>query len=249
MVRPAQEEVDLHVHEPGQKGHVAQVDDDRLGGHRRRGHLGDPLALDQQAPGSTSSPRRTSSIRADRRWTSSGPRRRPPLRSLVDDGIVSPVRREGRSPARQAIVPCAARPGPPAVGPAGPSAVASEEEDARGDAAARGDHGRAGAWTWRSPASWRSWDGLVEEPETVGPPLGELAAVGIDRQLAVEGDPPSPVQPVVGLTEPAEPEGLEPGDGVEGEAVVEQGQVDVGRAAGRSSTTGGRPGPGPGARG
>jgi hypothetical protein len=57
----------------------------------------------------------------------------------------------------------------------------------------------------------------------------ELAPVGVDRQLTVEGDPPPTVEPVVASPEPAEPEGLEPGDGVEGEAVVEQGQVHVGR--------------------
>ena len=128
--------------------------------------------------------------------------------------------------------------------------VPLEEEHTGRHAASRGDH-RGGGVGHLSLAGIVAelHHGLIEEPEAVGPPLGELPAVGIDRQLPVEGDPPTPVQPVVGLAEPAESEGLEPRDGVEGEAVVEQGQVDVGRSEARSATRGGPTGPAPGARG
>ena len=72
--------------------------------------------------------------------------------------------------------------------------------------------------------------------------LGELPAVRVDRELAVEGDASPAVEPVVGLAEPAEPEALEPRDGVEGEAVVDKRHVDVGRPQARSASTGGPPG-------
>ena len=91
--------------------------------------------------------------------------------------------------------------------------------------------------------------GLVQEAEAVGAALGELAAVGVHGQLAAERDAAAAVEPVLGLAEAAEPEALQPGDGVEGEAVVEEGQVDVGVAQARCGSRGGRPGRAPGARG
>ena len=63
----------------------------------------------------------------------------------------------------------------------------------------------------------------------MAPALRELPTVRVDRELAVEGDAATAVEPVVGLTETAEPEALEPRDGVEGEAVVDERQVHLGR--------------------
>jgi hypothetical protein len=56
-----------------------------------------------------------------------------------------------------------------------------------------------------------------------------LAAVRVDGQLTVEGDAPPAVEPVLRLAEAAEPEALDPGDGVEGEAVVDERDVDIAR--------------------
>ena len=92
-------------------------------------------------------------------------------------------------------------------------------------------------------------DGLVDEAESVGAAFGELTAVRIDRQLAVQRDPPALVQPVLRLAEAAEAERLQPGDGVEREAVIEQRQVDVGRPQARSGSTGVPTDPAPAARG
>ena len=68
--------------------------------------------------------------------------------------------------------------------------------------------------------------GLVEEAEAVRAALGQLTAVRVDRQLAVERDPAPAVEPVLRLAEPAEAERLEPGDRVEREAVVDQCEID-----------------------
>src|SRR5205814_10401451 len=54
-------------------------------------------------------------------------------------------------------------------------------------------------------------DGFVQEPEAVRPPLRQLPAVRVDGQLPVEGDPTTAVDPVLGLADAAEAEGLEPG--------------------------------------
>ncbi len=67
----------------------------------------------------------------------------------------------------------------------------------------------------------------MDEPVPVGAPLRELTAVRVHRQLAAEGDRAALVDPVLRLAEPAEPEALEPRDGVEREAVVDEGEVDV----------------------
>ena len=48
VVGPAEEEVDLHVHQPGEEGHVAEIDLDRVIGHRRRSDLEDAVTADQQ---------------------------------------------------------------------------------------------------------------------------------------------------------------------------------------------------------
>ena len=52
----------------------------------------------------------------------------------------------------------------------------------------------------------------------------------VDRELAVERDATASVEPVVGLAEVTESEALEPRDGIEGEAVVHQRQVHLGRS-------------------
>ena len=83
----------------------------------------------------------------------------------------------------------------------------------------------------------------------MGAALGELAAVRVHRELAVERDAAAAVEPVLGLAEAAEAEALEPGDGVEREAVVDEGEVDVGRAQARCGSRGGRTGRAPAARG
>ena len=67
--------------------------------------------------------------------------------------------------------------------------------------------------------------GLVDEAEAVGPALGQLAAVGVHGQIAVEGDALPAVEVVLRLAEAAEPETFEPRDRVEGEPVGEERQV------------------------
>ena len=55
----------------------------------------------------------------------------------------------------------------------------------------------------------------------------ELAAVGVERELPVECDACATLDERPRLAVAAEPEGLEPGKGEEGEAVVQLRQVDV----------------------
>src|ERR1035441_8380731 len=99
--------------------------------------------------------------------------------------------------------------------------MALEEQRAGGNTAARGDHrGVSAGYLPLAGIVSQLLHGFVEKSEAVGPPLRELATMGVDRQLAVEGDPAAVVQPVVGFPETAEAEGFEPRDGVEGEAVV-----------------------------
>ena len=51
VVRAAQEQVDLHVHQPGQQRDVAQVDHLGVVGDRRGGDLDDALAEHEEVPG------------------------------------------------------------------------------------------------------------------------------------------------------------------------------------------------------
>ena len=48
-------------------------------------------------------------------------------------------------------------------------------------------------------------NGLVEESEPMGTALRELATVGIDRQLPVEGDAAALVEPVAASPNPQNP--------------------------------------------
>ena len=92
-------------------------------------------------------------------------------------------------------------------------------------------------------------DGLVHQAHAVGAPMGQLAAVGVDGRIPVEGDALAPVEEVLGLTDLAEAERLDPCQAVEGEPVVELGHVHVGRAEDRCGSTGVRPDRAPVARG
>ena len=71
---------------------------------------------------------------------------------------------------------------------------------------------------------------LVEEAIAVRPAAGELTAVRVQRQVAVESDALAVTEEVLGLAHLAETEGLEPRQAVEGESVIELGDVDVSRA-------------------
>ena len=51
VVGPAEQQVDLHVHEPGQQREVADVEHDRVGRHRARRDVDDAFAVDQQLAG------------------------------------------------------------------------------------------------------------------------------------------------------------------------------------------------------
>lgn len=51
---------------------------------------------------------------------------------------------------------------------------------------------------------------LVDEAESVQAPLGKLAAVRVQWKLAVERNAPTTIQPVLGLAEAAETQGLKP---------------------------------------
>ena len=52
----------------------------------------------------------------------------------------------------------------------------------------------------------------------------------VHGQVTVERDSATAVDPVLGFADAAEPEGLDPRDGVEREAVVDEREVDVRRA-------------------
>ena len=125
-----------------------------------------------------------------------------------------------------------------------------QQEDARGGAAAGGHDGggRVGDLALARVVP-QLLHRFVDETEAVRATLGELATVRVDGEFAVERDAASAVEPVVGLAEPAESQALDPRDGVEGEPVVDERQVDFGRAARRSSSRDARPGRSPGARG
>ncbi len=73
MVRSTEEKVDLHVHEPGQEGDVAQVEDLGIGGN---GGRDEAPRCGRRGPGRHPARRRrrpsTSSIRALRRWVGGG---------------------------------------------------------------------------------------------------------------------------------------------------------------------------------
>ena len=83
---------------------------------------------------------------------------------------------------------------------------------------------------------------LVDEPVAVGPSGRQLAAEGVERQLAPEGDTGGIGQEVAGLADAAEAQGLDPAEAVEGEAVVQLGHVHVlGPEGGPRPEVGGRP--------
>ena len=73
-------------------------------------------------------------------------------------------------------------------------------------------------------------DGLVDEAEAVEPAGRQLAAVGVERQLALARDAVAALDERAALALAAEAERLEPRHGEEAEAVVELGDVDVGWA-------------------
>ena len=88
---------------------------------------------------------------------------------------------------------------------------------------------RAVVRTWRSPASPRSCThASCRNPKPWSRPGGQLAAVGVQRQLAVEGDARAALDERAALALAAEAERLEPRHGEEAEPVVELGDVDVG---------------------
>ena len=72
--------------------------------------------------------------------------------------------------------------------------------------------------------------GLVEEPVAVEAPGRQLAAVGVERDLAVAGDAAAALEERAALAVLAEAQRLEPAQRDEAEAVVQLGHVDVGRA-------------------
>src|SRR5439155_8204680 len=108
--------------------------------------------------------------------------------------------------------------------------IAPQQHHAGRRATAGGDDGcaRLRDLTITSLASELS-DRFVEEAEAVRATLGQLASVRVHGQLAVERDPASPVEPILCLAEAAESECFDPGDGVEGEPVVDEREIDVGR--------------------
>ena len=80
--------------------------------------------------------------------------------------------------------------------------MALEEKNARRNAAPRGHHGGAGPGDLScSRLVAQLDDGLVEKAEAVGPPLGQLATVGVDRKFPVESDAATAVEPVTGFAE------------------------------------------------
>src|SRR6202011_2889596 len=86
-------------------------------------------------------------------------------------------------------------------------------------------------------------DGLVHQPHAVRAPGGKLAAVRVQGDhAAVAGDVLAAVEEVLRLADPAEAERLEPGHAVEGEAVVQLGDLNVGGPqAGAGPQMGGGP--------
>ena len=51
VVRPAEEEIHLHVHQPGEQREVAEVDHHGVGRNRRRRYVDDAVAVDQHVAG------------------------------------------------------------------------------------------------------------------------------------------------------------------------------------------------------
>src|SRR3954468_13038830 len=80
--------------------------------------------------------------------------------------------------------------------------VSLEQEHAGRRATTRGHHGSPGVrhLTVAGVAAQLD-DRFADEPEAVRPPLGELAAVRVHRELAVESDPPAAIEPILGLAE------------------------------------------------
>ena len=73
-------------------------------------------------------------------------------------------------------------------------------------------------------------DRLVDQAHAVRPPMGQLAAMRVEREITVEGDALARVEEVLGFADPAEAERLDPCHAIEGEPVVELSHVHVGRA-------------------
>src|SRR5882724_2908937 len=68
---------------------------------------------------------------------------------------------------------------------------------------------------------------FVQRPVAVHPPGRELAAVRVERQFAVAGDPHGALDEGAGLAVAADAKGLQPRDGEKGEAVVQLGEIEV----------------------
>ena len=84
--------------------------------------------------------------------------------------------------------------------------------------------------TWRGPASPAQLRArFVQHPVSVHAPRGELPAVGVQRELPVEAEPLAALDVRARLALTADPEGLEPHQREEREAVVELGEVEVAR--------------------
>src|SRR5207237_1188538 len=106
--------------------------------------------------------------------------------------------------------------------------VPLHQEHTRRRAATTGEDGRLGvAHLALAGFVPKLRDRLVDEAVAVSATFGQLTAVGVHRQIAVERDALPALEPVLRLADPAEPESFEPRDGIEGEAVVEERQVDV----------------------
>jgi E-phenylitaconyl-CoA hydratase len=105
------------------------------------------------------------------------------------------------------------------------------QEDAAGyGAAAGGRDGDLGAgYLAGACGAAQLEDGLVDDPVAVHAPGRELAAVGVERQFAVEGDALPALDEGACLAVAAQAEGLEPGEREEREPVVELGDVDIAR--------------------
>src|SRR5205085_8159682 len=89
--------------------------------------------------------------------------------------------------------------------------AALQQQYARRGASARGDHCglRIRHLTFAGVVA-QLGDGLVDEAVAVRAPFRQLPAVRVDRQLAVEGDAATAVDPVLRLADAAEAERLDP---------------------------------------
>src|SRR5947209_18397666 len=110
------------------------------------------------------------------------------------------------------------------------SSPAGEEEAAAERAAARPGDGHFGPARDLAVAALapQLHARLVEKAVAVEAARRQLAAVGVDRDLAVPGYAPTALDERPAFTLLAEAERLEPGQRDEAEAVVELGHVDIG---------------------